>query len=135
MGRVRKNEKLVLRDYYNTLPVNRNPRKEFVDMVAEVCEVTPQAVRMWCRGIQFTPNMKKRERVMSLTGGKDIVEYYNSLPEKTSPRKEMVDKLVKVTGKHYQTVMWWVQGLHQPNDNATKALIAVALEDINPLDL
>ena len=129
-----KDVKMTLQGYYNSLPEDANPRRDFINKVAELCDVTPEAVRLWCKGIQFTPNQKKVQKVLSLTGGIPIKEYYYSLPEKSSPRKELVARLVKATGRSYQAVMWWVQGKHTPDDKSIKTIIALVL-NINPLDL
>jgi len=57
-----------LKDYYNGLPSQTSPKKDFIDKVAEECEVSPQTVRLWIRGY-FKPSRREFYRKLSeLTG-------------------------------------------------------------------
>ena len=44
----RKNEKMTLKGYYNSLPVHSAPRYELLKAIADRCEVSIQTARNWC---------------------------------------------------------------------------------------
>jgi len=57
-----------LKDYYNGLPSQTSPKADFVNKAAELCEVSPQTIRLWIRGL-FKPSRKEFYRKLSeLTG-------------------------------------------------------------------
>ena len=43
-----KSKKITLKGYYENLPLRQAPRNDFIQTVAEKCNVTPQTVRNWC---------------------------------------------------------------------------------------
>ena len=44
----KKNEKLTLKGYYESLPLRTAPRKEFLKRISERCSVSEQTARNWC---------------------------------------------------------------------------------------
>lgn len=57
-----------LKEYYNSLPERTSPKTEFVNAVAEKCEVSPQTVRFWIRGL-FKPSRKEFYKALSQMTG------------------------------------------------------------------
>lgn len=49
-------------------------------------------------------------------------EYINQLPSRTSPRKELLDKIAEVCGKDYVTVSRWANGSIMPGMLERKAI-------------
>ena len=116
---------MTLKDYFESLPEDTNPRADFVKQLTKLCDVTDVAARNWCRGDFYPSSEKKHEIIMGLTGGVPIKEYYQSLPEKTSVRNELIKRLVSVTRKSETEVRWWLQGKHTPKNKTTKMLISI----------
>ena len=52
-------------------------------------------------------------------------EYINSLPSRTSPRKDILDKIAEACGKDYVTVSRWANGSVTPGLLERKAISAV----------
>lgn len=44
----KKKEKMTLKGYYESLPLRKAPRKEFLKLVTEKCAVSEQTARNWC---------------------------------------------------------------------------------------
>lgn len=57
-----------LKEYYENLPAQTSPKTDFVNEVAEKCEVNPATVRFWIRGL-FKPSRREFYKKLSeITG-------------------------------------------------------------------
>ena len=53
-----------------------------------------------------------------------IKEFYEMLPESTSPKSDIIRKVVRLTGKTEQTVRLWFWGKTKPADDGDIKVLA-----------
>lgn len=66
-----------------------------------------------CVEFMFNEHSKKMENVAK----SGLRRYYDALPERQhlAPKKELIDRLAKLTKVHTQTVKGWIYGTYKPD--------------------